>query len=137
MTQVYLGYKELTGRSTEDGRRFPQAFVTSHSFLNVSFPLNLASITVLVFLIFTPVLSWINSKKPSQIESVKFQAGKFRQNLLKKIIPRLISGVYKPSHVIGTIFSNVVLDKNLLCYLGKQTSYWSKKSFFSVCQLKK
>ena len=80
MTQVYLGYKELTGRSTEDGRRFPQAFVTSHSFLNVSFPLNLATITVLVFLIFSLVLSSIDFTKPSQIES-----GKFRQNLLKKI----------------------------------------------------
>ena len=57
MTQVYLGYKELTGRTQDDGRRFPQAFVTSHSFLNVSFPLNLASYTLIVFLIFTPVVS--------------------------------------------------------------------------------
>ena len=73
MTQVYLGYKELTGRSTEDGRRFPQAFVTSHSFLNVSFPLNLASITVLVFLIFSPVfvLNWFHDAIPDKIYKIK------------------------------------------------------------------
>ena len=105
MTQVYLGYKELTGRSTEDGRRFPQAFVTSHSFLNVSFPLNLASITVLVFLIFSPVLSWIDSTKPSHIE-----AGKSKQNLLTVIIPRLISGVYDNS--ILQQISGVKIQKN-------------------------
>ena len=43
----------------------------------------------------------------------------------------------KPFHVVRTIFSNIILDENLLWYLCKQTSYWSKTGFFSVCQLKK
>ena len=30
-----------------------------------------------------------------------------------------------------------LMSGKFLCYLGKQTSDWSKTGFFSVCQLKK
>ena len=37
----------------------------------------------------------------------------------------------------GRYFRTLIWDENLLWYLGKQNSYWSKTGFFSVCELKK
>ena len=35
------------------------------------------------------------------------------------------------------LFSNVILGRKFVMIIDKQTSYWSKTGFFSVCQLKK
>ena len=51
---------------------------------------------------------------------------------------------YKPFHVVGMIYSDVILGyyyhilgQQSVMIIDKPTSYWSKTGFFSVCQLKK
>ena len=43
----------------------------------------------------------------------------------------------KPFHVVGMIFWDVILGRKFVMIIGKQTSYWSKTGFISVCHLKK
>ena len=62
----------------------------------------------------------------------------------KKIKKKKIRKDQKPFHVVGMIFLDVIsawyydiLWQKIVMILGKQTSYWSKTGYFSVCQLKK
>ena len=43
----------------------------------------------------------------------------------------------KPFHVIGMIFSDVILGQKFVMIIGKQTSYWSKTGFFLSLPVKK
>ena len=49
----------------------------------------------------------------------------------EKGIMQKVAGM-KPFHVVGMIFSDLILGQKFVMIIGKQTSYWSRTVFFSV-----